>query len=93
VTGIVKFFDGRRAYGFIDPLIGKPGQVDAVYFHVEGVCAHQDGWRPGIPAGATVSFDLVRGEKGPQAANVRLIRLKGSALPRKTPNPTGGTPA
>jgi cold shock CspA family protein len=64
MTGIVKTFNGR--YGFISPLVGKPGETPEVYFHATAV----KGKRGGIPAGAEVSFKLVRGEKGPQAAEV-----------------------
>ncbi len=75
MNGIVKRYNSRHGFGFIAPLIGKPDTTPEVFFHATAV-------RGGaaIPAGAEVQFDLVRGEKGPQAANVELVRVTTRAL-------------
>jgi cold shock CspA family protein len=70
MNGIVKMFDERLGYGFITPLIGKPGATAPVFFHASAVRG-----RMAIPAGAEVSFVLCRGDKGPQAGDVRLLPL------------------
>jgi CspA family cold shock protein len=82
MTGIVKKFDERKGYGFVQPLVGIPDHP-GVYFHASAIVRSDEGFRPAIPAGAEVSFDLVRGDQGPQAANVRLRVLDGSVLQRE----------
>ena len=81
MTGIVKFFDDKGGFGFIEPLIGRPGETENVWFHVSAICRTEAGYRPAIPSGAEVTFDLCRAEGGRvQAANVRLRTVKSSAL-------------
>jgi len=76
MTGIVRTYRSDRGYGWLQPLIGKPISTSDIFFHVRS-CV--DGMAP--PFGAEVSFDLVRGPAGrPQAANVRLVKLSGTAL-------------
>ena len=74
MTGIVKCWTNRN-FGFITPLIGKPGKVDDVFCHRMALA---DGLR-GLLVGSEVSFDLVRsdrGDHGVQAANVRLLQTR-----------------
>lgn len=81
MTGIVKCWTNRN-YGFLQPLIGKPGKVDDVFVHRNALA---DGL-PGLLVGSEVSFDLVRADRGVQAANVRLIRgrkVNGAVLIRE----------
>jgi len=71
MTGIVKSWTHRN-YGFITPLIGKPGKVDDVFVHKMALA---DGL-PGLLVGSEVSFDLVRSNRGVQAGNVRLMQKR-----------------
>jgi cold shock CspA family protein len=78
MTGIVKKFFEKAGYGFIQPLIGKPDTTPEVFFHVSSVRG-----RIAPPIGAEVRFKLVRGEHGPQAANVELLELNAASLNRE----------
>lgn len=80
MIGIIQKYDAVRGFGLIAPLIGKPDSAVLVFFHCSAIVGHRRGEEPGIPTGAEVEFDLVRGDRGPQAANVRLRILKSSAL-------------
>lgn len=64
-TGIVKWFNAVKGYGFIAP---KEGGQDVFVHHtaIEG-----EGYR-NLHDGDLVSFDLVDRGKGPQAQNVRV---------------------
>ena len=64
-TGVVKWFNDEKGYGFITP---DEGGKDA-FVHFSGI--EGDGFRT-LPEGAKVSFELGDGPKGPQATNVRL---------------------
>lgn len=75
MNGIVRSYNDAKGYGFIQPLIGKPDEVQNVYFHISGV-ARKGRERPTVVRGAEVSFDVVRGDRGPQAANVQLRTVK-----------------
>jgi cold shock CspA family protein len=67
MDGIVRSYDYRKGFGFITPLVGQPGTVADVFFHISTV---KDGLA--LPAGARVSFLVVRGLKGAQACDVRV---------------------
>lgn len=60
--GIVKWFNSEKGYGFIECDNG-----DDVFVHFTGI--QGDGFRS-LQEGATVSFDIIDGNRGPQAANV-----------------------
>jgi len=62
VTGQVKWFNNSKGYGFI-------GQEDGtdVFVHYSAITG--DGYRS-LQEGDTVEFEIVQGQKGPQAANV-----------------------
>ena len=65
-TGRVKWFDDRKGYGFIEQEDG--GQDVFVHFSaLEG-----EGYKT-LEEGQSVQFDIVQGEKGPQAANVKKL--------------------
>ncbi len=66
-TGIVKWFNRMRGYGFIVPAGGGP-DVFAHYEHVEG-----EGYR-NLYEGDEVTFDEVDVGKGPQAQNIQRRR-------------------
>ena len=62
VTGKVKWFNNAKGYGFI----GRDGGAD-VFVHYTAIVA--DGYKT-LQEGDSVEFEIVQGQKGPQAANV-----------------------
>ncbi|MGB6407296.1 MAG: cold shock domain-containing protein [Planococcus donghaensis] len=60
--GTVKWFNSEKGYGFIEYNDG-----DDVFVHFTGI--QGDGFRT-LTEGKTVSFDIIDGNRGPQAANV-----------------------
>ena len=65
-TGRVKWFDDRKGYGFIEQEDG--GQDVFVHFSA----LQGEGYKT-LEEGQSVEFDIVQGEKGPQAANVKKL--------------------
>lgn len=63
--GTVKWFNGEKGYGFIECSNG-----DDVFVHFTAIL--QDGFRT-LEEGQSVSFNIVEGNRGPQAANVVKI--------------------
>ncbi len=61
-TGTVKWFNGEKGFGFIS----VEGEDD-VFVHFTAI--NSDGYKT-LEEGQTVNFEVVEGEKGPQAANV-----------------------
>ena len=65
-TGTVKFFNDQRGFGFIAPEDGGENIfVHRSAIQVEGVTS--------LAEGVQVEFDVVQGEKGPQAENVVVV--------------------
>jgi len=64
-TGVVKWFNRDRGYGFISP---DDGSKD-VFVHSTAIAATGQA----LEEGQRVEFEVTQGEKGPQAANVRPI--------------------
>jgi len=62
VTGKVKWFNNAKGYGFI----GRDGGAD-VFVHYSAIVA--EGYKT-LQEGDAVEFEIVQGQKGPQAANV-----------------------
>jgi CspA family cold shock protein len=62
-VGTVKWFNANRGYGFIKPETGND-----VFVHASAI---QDGGA--LEDGQAVEFDITEGQKGPQAANVRVV--------------------
>ncbi|QFF98854.1 cold shock domain-containing protein [Psychrobacillus glaciei] len=60
--GKVKWFNNEKGYGFIEYNDGED-----VFVHFTGI--QGDGFRA-LEEGQDVSFDIVEGNRGPQAANV-----------------------
>ncbi len=64
--GIVKWFSSAKGYGFI----GREDGPD-VFVHYSAI---QVGGYKTLKEGDTVEFDIVEGQKGPQADAVTLLR-------------------
>jgi CspA family cold shock protein len=65
VRGKVKWFDSKKGYGFIT---GEDG--NDVFVHFSAV--QMDGYKK-LEEDEEVEFDVVEGDKGPQASNVRPL--------------------
>jgi CspA family cold shock protein len=65
IDGIVKWFDNRKGYGFIEQEEGPD-----VFVHHSGINA--TGFKS-LNEGDSVSFDVEQGQKGPAAVNVTKI--------------------
>lgn len=63
--GTVKWFNNQKGYGFISDEQGKD-----VFVHFSGIAG--DGFKT-LEEGAAVEFEVVNGEKGPQAVNVTKL--------------------
>ena len=63
--GTVKWFNESKGYGFITANEGKD-----VFVHYSAILG--DGFKT-LAEGQKVSFEIVNGEKGPQAANVEKL--------------------
>lgn len=62
MTGTVKWFNAEKGFGFIEREDG-----DDVFVHFSAI--QQDGFKT-LEDGETVEFEIVEGNRGPQAANV-----------------------
>ena len=63
MQGTVKWFNAQKGYGFLSTPEGKDVFV---YF---SAIQNEEGYKT-LNDGQEVEFDVVEGEKGPQAANV-----------------------
>jgi len=61
-TGTVKWFDAKKGYGFIEREEG-----DDVFVHFSAI--QDDGFKT-LEDGEEVEFEIVEGDRGPQAAQV-----------------------
>ncbi|WP_232699715.1 cold shock domain-containing protein [Brevibacillus daliensis] len=62
MQGKVKWFNAEKGFGFIERDGG-----DDVFVHFSAI--QTDGFKS-LDEGQTVEFDIVEGDRGPQAANV-----------------------
>lgn len=62
---MVTYFDDVRGYGFIKRSAGRD-----VFFHHSAI--QMEGWRA-LLVGDSVTFEVVQGAQGLQAANVRKV--------------------
>lgn len=60
--GVVKWFNAEKGYGFIQLEEGND-----VFVHYSAI--QEEGFKT-LEEGQEVSFEIVEGERGPQAANV-----------------------
>ncbi len=65
IKGSVKWFNNAKGYGFL----GRDGGPD-VFIHFSAIVS--EGYKS-LQEGDQVEFDIVQGQKGPQAANVTKI--------------------
>ncbi|MCR4585238.1 MAG: cold-shock protein [Lachnospiraceae bacterium] len=63
MQGTVKWFNAQKGYGFLSTPEGKD-----VFVHFSAI-QNEEGYKT-LNDGQEVEFDVVEGEKGPQAANV-----------------------
>jgi CspA family cold shock protein len=66
MKGTVKWFDAKKGYGFITKEDGEDIFVHFSAIQVEGFKTLKEGDK--------VEFEVQNGAKGPQAANVRLVK-------------------
>jgi cold shock protein len=65
-TGVVKWFNGDKGYGFITPDDGG----NDLFVHFSNIVA--DGYK-NLQEGEQVEFEPAEGKKGPEAVNVKSI--------------------
>jgi CspA family cold shock protein len=66
ITGTVKWFNDQKGFGFITR---EDGEKDCFVHHT----AIQGTGFKSLREGERVEFDVVQGEKGPAAENVRVV--------------------
>ena len=64
-TGKVKWFNSQKGYGFIEVEEGRD-----VFVHFSAI--NSAGFKT-LEEGQQVEFEIVDGQKGPQAANVTIV--------------------
>jgi CspA family cold shock protein len=64
--GTVKWFNADKGFGFI----AQDGGGDDVFVHFSAI--QSDGYRS-LEENQRVEFEISRGQKGPQADNVRVV--------------------
>ena len=65
MTGKVKWFNAEKGYGFIQREGGKDLFVHLSAIQADGYKTLEEGWN--------VEFDVITGDRGEQAANVKHI--------------------
>lgn len=63
--GVVKWFSNEKGFGFIE----RPDEED-VFVHFSAI--EMDGYKA-LEEGQKVTFEIVEGPKGKQAANVQVV--------------------
>ncbi len=64
-NGTVKWFNNQKGYGFISDEDGND-----VFVHYSGL--NMEGYKS-LEEGQAVSYEIINGDKGPQAVNVTKI--------------------
>ncbi len=65
MSGTVKWFNSEKGYGFITGEDGKD-----VFAHFSQI--QSNGFKT-LEEGQEVTFDVVQGQKGPQAENIQVV--------------------
>ncbi|HVG27769.1 MAG TPA: cold shock domain-containing protein [Acidobacteriaceae bacterium] len=65
-AGTVRWFNNAKGYGFL----GRDGGPD-VFVHYSSI--EKDGYKS-LKEGESVEFDVIQGDKGPQADHVKSLR-------------------
>lgn len=84
MQGRVKWFNAQKGYGFIE----RQGEDD-VFVHYSAI--QMEGYKA-LEEGEEVEFEVVHGDRGPQAANVRRLgggAPKGDSDGRRSESPRG----
>lgn len=63
--GVVKWFNSQKGFGFISRENG-----DDVFVHFSAI--EEDGYKS-LEEGQSVEFEVIEGDRGPQAANVSKV--------------------
>ena len=63
--GTVKWFNNQKGYGFISDEVGND-----VFVHYSGL--NMEGFKS-LDEGQEVEYDVIQGQKGPQAVNVTKL--------------------
>ena len=72
--GKVKWFSNVKGYGFLE----KEGGGQDIFVHYSSI--QGEGYKK-LQEAEEVTFEIVQGEKGPQATNV--VRVKKAAVPKQ----------
>ncbi len=83
VTGTVKWFNKNKGFGFINSEEGND-----VFVHFSALAGEDDDYKT-LNENDEVEFDVVQGEKGPQANNV-VVTKKAPPSERKSYGGGGG---
>lgn len=75
MRGVVKWFSDQRGFGFIETQDGD------VFVRWNDVVGDHEPYSKNLDQGFEVEFDLVQGERGMRAENVRVLR-KGATTGR-----------
>nr|WP_113866542.1 cold-shock protein [Brenneria salicis]NMN92723.1 CspA family cold shock protein [Brenneria salicis ATCC 15712 = DSM 30166]RBP62437.1 putative cold-shock DNA-binding protein [Brenneria salicis ATCC 15712 = DSM 30166]RLM30630.1 cold-shock protein [Brenneria salicis ATCC 15712 = DSM 30166] len=68
-TGLVKWFDAGKGFGFITPTDGSKD----VFVHFSAILGQGNDYKS-LDEGQKVEFNVESGQKGPSAVNVSVIQ-------------------